>query len=32
MVIIALSSNVKNPAHAKALEFADMLFSRDLGP
>jgi len=32
MVIIALSSDVQNPAHAKVLKFADMLFSSDLGP
>ena len=32
MIIIALSSDVQNPAHAKVLKFADMLFSSDLGP
>jgi hypothetical protein len=32
MIIIALDSDVQNPAHTKALEFTDMLFSRDLGP
>lgn len=32
LVIVALGSKVQNPAHAKALKFADMLFSRDLGP
>jgi len=32
MIIVALSSDIQNPAHAKDLKFADMLFGSDLGP
>jgi hypothetical protein len=32
MIIVALSSDIQNPAHAKGLKFADMLFGSDLGP
>jgi hypothetical protein len=32
LVIVTFGSKVQNPAHAKALKFADMLFGRDIGP
>jgi hypothetical protein len=32
MIIIALDSDIQNPAHAKGLKFSRMLFGSDLGP
>jgi len=32
IIIVALDSEVQNPAHAKALKFLNMLFGSGLGP